>query len=365
MIQVLPDENERAGGYGFVVFPDNGIDPENPLTIEIFETFGGRWLGRSASDGSRMSIGDANWQTDPHAFGPYPIKVENGSVSVRIGPEIINKVPEYTHCRIKVAGLSADLIWPDNVIPRAGAAALGGLKTIARPMAVEAPTTQPAQPIDQAPTLDMQPADTPPISSAPVAKKNYWPILVLLSLLGVVVITALFFFKNDAREMSDPVDAPETMTVAAAPSQQDPAPTELVMPAVTSEVGQPAQDACDLGFLTQSANGIGALYPLLEACSAQLSADEVFDILETARAAGDPDALLRFGYLYDPMIDDPVLEAELALGAPANLPQAVEYYSQAKAKGSTDANAVLREACERLDDDASTLSQGAYNDFCR
>ena len=137
MMQVLPDENERAGGYGFLVFSAEGVDPAKPIAVELFETFGGRWLGRSDGDGVRMSAGDANWQTVPHPFGPYPVTVADGMAWVRIGPEIINKVPEYTHCRITVGPVTADVIWPDDVIPRAGAAALGGITTIVRPV----PTT--------------------------------------------------------------------------------------------------------------------------------------------------------------------------------------------------------------------------------
>ena len=133
MLQITPDENELARGYGFLVFSAEGIDPVQPVTVELFETFGGRWLGRSAGDSVQVAVGDANWQSVPHAFGPYPVLVSEGLARVRIGPEIVNKVQEYTHCRIKVGALTANVIWPDDVIPRAGAAALGGITTIAHP----------------------------------------------------------------------------------------------------------------------------------------------------------------------------------------------------------------------------------------
>lgn len=362
MMQVLPDENERAGGYGFLVFSAEGVDPAKPTTVELFETFGGRWLGRSDGDGVRMSAGDANWQTVPHPFGPYPVTVADGMARVRIGPEIINKVPEYTHCRITVGPVMADVIWPDDVIPRAGAAALGGITTIARPVPMTTahePIVPPVAGPEDNSAIDQVLAEAP---AAPSGKGKRL-VVAVLGALALALVIAVVVLQSD----KESAELPPAETATPVPDPVEPAPTkpEVVAATAPAEVGQPLPGACAPDYLTSTAPSFAALYPLLDACRGQLSPDAVFEMLERARAAGDPDALLRFGHLYDPGVEDPVLETGIGLGAPANLPQAVEYYSQSKAKGSSDALAALTDACTRLAEDPSTLSQGAFDDFCR
>lgn len=362
MVQVLPDENERAGGYGFLVFSAEGVDPAKPVTVELFETFGGRWLGRSDGDGVRMSAGDANWQTVPHPFGPYPVAISDGMARVRIGPEIINKVPEYTHCRIKIGPVTADVIWPDDVIPRAGAAALGGITTIARPVPV---TTAPEPIVPPVAKPEVSPAveDAAPETPTTPSGKAKWLVAAVLGALVCAMVVGTVVLSPD----EDTAELPPAENVAPpqVPVEPAPPPPEVVAETAPADVGQPLPEACAPDYLTSTATTFAALYPLLDACRGQLSPDVAFEMLERARASGDPDALLRFGQLYDPGVEDPVLETGLGLGAPTNLPLAVEYYSQSKAKGSTDALAALTDACGRLAEDPSTLSQGAFDDFCR
>lgn len=368
MLQITPDENERARGYGFLVFPAAGIDPAQPVTVAVFETFGGRWLGRSAGDTVHVAVGDANWQAEPHSFGPYPVRVADGVARVRIGPEIVNKVPEYTHCRIKVGALTADVIWPDDVVPRAGAAALGGITTIAPP---KAPMPEPdpvaipvTKAVESAPVLPEDPAPVQPTAD----KRGFAPLLWALLALAVLAGVMFFLFGREQDKTPAPPEAPAP-AVAAAPANPVP-PEPEPAPAVTPEpapaaVGKPVAEACAMDTLTSAAADFAALYPLLQACTDQLSPDAVFETMDAARSGGDAAALLHFGYLYDPAVQDALLETGLGLGAPPNLAQAVEYYSQAKAKGAEAAADALTDACVRLAQDPDTLSKGAHDDFCR
>jgi hypothetical protein len=365
MLQITPDENELARGYGFLVFSATGIDPAQPVTVTVFETFGGRWLGRSAGDSAYVAVGDANWQAEPHAFGPYPVLITNGVARVRIGPEIVNKVPEYTHCRIKIGALIADVIWPDDVIPRAGAAALGGITTIGPPKAAvpepEPVVIPPAKTVETAPPLP----DPAPVQPAADSRRFALPLLALLAI-ALLAGGAFLLFGRDQDTASA---LPETPAVAEPPAipatpKPEPAPAPSADP-TPATVAKPLAEACAVDTLTSAAADFAALYPLLEACTDQLSPDAVFELLESARSTDDGAALLHFGYLYDPAVEDALLETGLGLGAPPNLAQAVEYYSQAKAKGVQAGADALTDACARLAQDPDTLSKGAHDDFCR
>jgi hypothetical protein len=371
MLQITPDENELARGYGFLVFAATGVDPAQPVTVAVFETFGGRWLGRSAGDSVYVAVGDANWQAEPHSFGPYPVIVADGVARVRIGPEIVNKVPEYTHCRIKVGALTADVIWPDDVIPRAGAAALGGITTIAPPKA-QMPAPEPVV-IPVAKAVEIAPVLPDPAPVQPAAVKRGF-VLPLLALLAVAVLAGVIFVllgrEDDKAPAPAETPAPAVAEPPASPVTPEPEPTPEPTPAPSADpapaaVGKPLAEACATDTLTSAAADFAALYPLLEACTDQLSPDAVFEMLDSARSNGDGTALLHFGYLYDPAVQDALLETGLGLGAPPNLAQAVEYYSQAKAKGAQAGADALTDACARLAQDPDTLSKGAHDDFCR
>jgi hypothetical protein len=362
MLQIIPDENERAGGYGFVVIASEGFDPASPVTVEILETYGNRWLGQSADDGATASIGDPHWQSLPHRFGPYEVRIQDRIARVRIGPEIVNKVPEYTHCRVKVGPVTSELIWPDTLTPRAGATALGGIRTISRPHPVEPASFAMPEPLPLEPVAGAEVEPT-----ALVAAKRRGGVYLALSVFMVLLPLAAGWIILSG---IDEVPSPEVVTPKpeAAPVSTDPvaqAPEQEPAPQVTADPAPPASEACSLEALTEGTANFAGVYDRLSGCAGQISPDQVFDMLETARTANDSAALRLFGSLYDPTVDEPVLETAFGLGAPANLALAVEYYSKAKANGDTDAIGALTAACTTLAEDSSTIAKGAHYDFCR
>jgi hypothetical protein len=360
MLQIIPDEDERAGGYGFVVMPAEGLDPARPVTVEILETFGGRWLGRSTRDGTTTSIGDPNWQSLPHEFGPYEVRIQDGLARVRIGPEIINKLPEYTHCRVKVGTVSAELIWPDTLIPRAGASALGGIRTISRPQPAELAPEPQARPPTSGPAPVTEEAE-PTAPVAGIGKRGLYlalsAVLVLLAIAGGWVILS----RDDQGEAPELAAAPP----APAPEAPEPEPEPELVTQAAADAAPPAADACGRAALTEGTAGFAGVYERLARCAEQIPPDQVFDLLETARTANDGAALRLLGNLYDPAIEDPLLETAFGLAAPANLALAVEYYNQAKAQGDAVAAVALNAACVALAEDSSTIAKGAHDDFCR
>ena len=156
---------------------------------------------------------------------------------------------------------------------------------------------------------------------------------------------------------------PEAASVPTHPAAL--APEQGPSPQVIADPAPPATDACSLEALTEGTANFAGLYDRLGGCAGQISPDQVFDLLETARTANDSAALRLFGSLYDPTVDEPVLETAFGLGFPANLALSVEYYSQAKVNGDADAIEALTAACTALAEDSSTIAKGAHYDFCR
>ncbi len=334
-LTIHPDPQEPAGGYAFLELPGGSLGT-GPVGVAVMETYGARWLGPSDDAGGRTAVGAANWQGERHDFGPYAVHAHDGADWVKIGPEIVNKIEEYTPLRLVVDGQSADVTWPDNVPPRAGAAVLGGLLPT-RPATTRdtgaALVGKPQEP-EIEPVQEPEPAPEPPqtVASdepAPPNRRAWWLLLVAVALIGALVALWWFYLR----------DTPDEQV--------------KIMP----------EAACTNQALA-ALDGFAAMEIAIRACGDALSADTVLAIVEDAAGRGDPDALLLFGTLYDGAEEDTQIEKVIGLTFADDAARAAEYYARAAGAGSDTAGERLKVTCVQLAGSDKTLAKGAYDDYC-
>jgi len=348
-ISIHPDPEARGGGFGFIAVPEGQL-PEGPVPVAIMETYGHRWLAPSEAVGEAIGIGDANWQQERFDFGPYPLHRHEGCDWVRVGPEIVNKLEEYTPLRLHVGPVVQDITWPDDVPPRAGAAALGGVRSTAAAAPGPAPTplrairnedppaTDGAPPEAPKPVADPAP-ELPEVDPAPTGRRR----LVVLALLAALVL---------AGSVAALLWLPEESDEAASPA-----------PAFLSPDAPASQEACTRAALMASGD-FAAQAEAARACGDSLSPDTLLSLIEDAAAREDATALLLFGMLYDAGWQDAAIEDRIGLSFGDDPAQAAEYYARAVAAGSPAAPDRLAAVCAVLARGATTLQEAAHDDYC-
>lgn len=340
-LTVHPDPQEPAGGFAFLELPGGSLSGESAM-VAVQEVFGGRWLMPSGDKARQIGAGNPNWQTTRHEFGPYTVHRHDNADWLRLGPEIVNRIEEYTPLRIAIGGMVFDVTWPDDVPPRAGAAVLGGIQAIGRVRTPE-PARQPVPPPSAVPPepdppeepfqeLPVEP-DVAPISVA--HKRPAWLLPLLLVLVLLAALFAAWWLIPDGAP-HDPVraDTPET-------------------------------DRCKLTALSGLPGGFAATAQAIRDCGRDVSPDTALRLIEDAAGTGDPEALLLFGTLYDGDELDPRIETLVGLTFADDPAQAAGYYARAAAAGSGPAKDRLSAACARLAGAGATLDKGAHDDFCR
>lgn len=337
-LRVHPDPQEPAGGYAFLEL-DAGSLPDDAQSIAVFDAFGERWLARSSDPDASDGIAEAHWQTERYEFGPYDVYRHDGADWVRIGPEIVNQLGEYASLRFMLAGQTHDVIWPDDVPTRAGAAVLGGLQPVGRKQVeiidnrvglVEIDGPVEDEIVD--PERLEVPEDEPQELDGEEKARRSWLLPLLLVALMIGAALAWYFWPETAAE-SAPVVAEQT-----AP--------------------------CTRESLAATTGGFVAIADAIRVCGSDVQPDTALSLVEEAAAADDPDALQLFGTLYDGEALDPRIENLTGLTFVDDPAQAVEYYARAISAGSDTAAENLRKTCERLANDSATLARGAYDDFC-
>jgi hypothetical protein len=331
-LTIHPDPQEPAGGFAFLELPGGTLGNE-PVQVAVMEVYGSRWLGPSEEPGDKVAVGNANWQGERFDFGPYAVHDHDGADWVRIGPEIVNKIDEYTPLRLTVGGQLGDATWPDDVPPRAGAAVLGGLQPTARAAPQQADAELVGVPPEPEPAPEPPEVTPEPDPPATPKKRSLWWLLLILALAAGGVAIWYFYLREDTAVASGdtPVPSEETCTRAA-----------LV-----------------------ALDGFEATELAIRACGDALSADTVLKIIEDAARADDPGALLLFGTLYDGAELDARIETLIGLSFDHDAAKAAEYYARARAAGSDEARDRLAATCAQLARADETLAKGAYDDFCR
>ncbi|WP_425043966.1 hypothetical protein [Primorskyibacter sp. S87] len=328
---VHPDPQHPAGGYAFLECPSGSL-PDGQVTVAVFDSFSERWLAASDAPGARIAVGDPNWQTQRYEFGPYDVHRHDGADWVRVGPEIVNKLAEYTPLRLFVGPASGDVTWPDGVPPQAGFADRGAIQTVAaepdpEPDVIPAPPLEPQIPLEPKPEPSEAPAASEREVSATSGRRSLlWPLVLLLLLLAGVAAAWLYLKEPDEK----------------------------------NDVG----DSCTLSAL-RKISGFPEQLDVIRNCGSAVSADAALTVIEDAARKDDPAALLLFGVLYDEDQVDPKIEDLLGLSFEPNKAQAVEYYRRAVDAGAELARPPLAALCEQLQGSAATLERGAYDDYCR
>ncbi len=334
-LRAVPDPDEPGGGFGYLVL--GGVNfSDSTVNVQVFDSYSDRWLGASAGDGP-ITVGDGNWQSEPHAFGPYPTHGRGDEYWVRIGPEIVNKIAEYTPLRITVAGHSAEIIWPDDVLPRIAPALVGEIRS----SAVRRPTSERqrtevvpdaeelARPMEEVTTESVEQEETP---------QTRWFIWIVV--LGLLVTGAAYFFLLDKDETAN-------TGIAYEPDN-----------------GNAPAPPCSFAALDQIAGGFDVVEAALRSCNDKVSATDTLRLLEKGVRAGSPEALLMFGKIYDVQQKDNLIETTVGLTFDDDPATAAEYYARAKDAGSPAAETLLIVTCQRLSKLTSTLARGAHDDHC-
>ena len=336
-LTVHPDPQEPAGGFAFLELPEGALS-DAQVTVAVFGVYSERWLASSDGAGGQVGIGDAHWQSERHEFGPYDVHRHDGADWVRIGPEIVNKIEEYTPVRISVGGVTQDVSWPDDVPPRTGAAVLGGIQATGAKRDAGKSDNLVGKPAAPAPVSEpeveeiAEPAPNPP----PEAKRGVLT-LVLLGIAILLVVLLAYLLLPERGPQPDPV----------------------------SQIPPSAADPCTPAALDAVTGGFTATQKVIRACGDALSADTVLKLVEDASAAGDADALLVFGTLYDGAQQDARIEQVIGLTFDHDAAKAAEYYARAVKAGSEVAQARLAATCAQLAGSNMTLAKGAYDDFCQ
>ncbi len=357
MLQIKPDPAAPMGGVALLRLPANAL-LEDQTYVQVQNAFVQLWLAPNSGEETLVQVSDANWQADPHRFGPYAVTREGPEAVVRIGPEIVNKLTVFAPIVLRIGGRDYDVNWPDDVPPRAGAALMGALKATA----AQGPTSDAVRLVGRRSNAeeaelqtgghpgsdDPETGGTAPGGDPGMTKQGGTKRLMLFGGLGVVALVAAlaaaFLFR-----------APEEAAPVLTPAAQQ-----------SAEPAQPLSVNCSLEALAGLAGGFQARAEALAgACGAALGSEGAFRLIEQSAQAGDAQAWLALGSLYDPTFTDPLLEGSLGIAPGDNLPLAAEYYDRAGIAGAAEAAERLARVCESLAGRSDTLSRGARNDFCR
>ncbi|MFK7744484.1 MAG: hypothetical protein AB8B47_05490 [Roseobacter sp.] len=336
MISIRPDPAHPRGGYAQLSLPEDQIAGDQ-TQVSVFDNYSERYLG------------DAGWQPTKVLFGPYTVDRSGGQAQLVIGPEIVNQIEEYANVKLIVGDSTQDISWPDEIVPAPGAAKIGGIMGASVQQAVVsgALKAKMPQPEPEAPTEPEVITDPAPLpfeeDDADVDPPKSGKTGMLVGLLVMVLLAAgvaYWFLNMDTTIPPEPVAAP----------------IEPVAPVVQA-------DPCSMDVLG-GLDGFAAQADALRGCGASASADAALGLLERAATAGDSDALLLFGTIYDGQVSDSVIEDQIGLTFGDKPATAAEYYARAFAAGSQDAADRLAELCVRMGDMNDTLAQGAVADYC-
>lgn len=337
---IRPDPGAPAGGHALLELPA-GTLAETEVRVAVQESYGERWLG---PDG---------WQRERYGFGPFPVQRSGSADRIRIGPGIVDRIEEYTPLRIVLGVVVHDVIWPDSVGPRAGAAATGAIRPARRPEAEEPAAEEPPSPPSPEPAPGSVPEsgalpDSPPDAeeeapSPPPGGRRRWRWILLPAVLLAALAAAWWWSRFEGEDQ--PASTGEaTENLSAGPEGRGP--------------------VCDYEGLRAVDGGFVAVERAIRRCGAALAPDAALRLVEDAAARDDPAALALFGALYDGGVEDARIERVIGLSFGDDPAKAAEYYARAVRAGAEGVRPRLAAVCARLRGAEGTLEKGAFDDFC-
>lgn len=344
-LKASPDPKRSSGGYARL----SGTIAETEVWVTVYNSFSERYLGQT------------DWQAAKVEFGPYQVEREGDESFIVIGPEIVNRLVENSDVRFQLGSLGADVLWPETISQRPGAAVIGGLRTLEGvsvaqaaqqrvtqlPEDIVAPAALTALAAPPAPSTDETPSPTIVAPSRkPLLVTSIGALLVLLGGAGFA-----WFFLWEPQSQHPPVAQPVT---------------ETAEPDGHNEVGpDPVNSACGSEILATLSTAVFAdALATISICANEFSADQTLAVLENRSAADDADALFAFGQLYDPSQTNEIIEDSIGLTFGDSPGVAAEYYARAAEQGSEIAGSALIATCDRLSDRADTLSESAFQEYC-
>ncbi len=321
-LKVHPDPQHPAGGHGFLEVPGGSL-PNGPVSVAVQDAYSGRWLhpAEGTEDGE-------NWRPQRHAFGPFQVHRQEHGDRILIGPEIVNRIGEYTPLRIELNDHAHDVTWPDTMLPAAPRAEPGRLSATARPVAIAAPVA-PVAPVVPPVRPDI-PKPQPEMETAEPPASRRW-LLILLLVLAVAAVAAFFWFNRDGGGSG------------------------------TTATGDP--DLCSAERVL-SLDGYTPRIAAVRDCGRSALPETALRVVEDAAAANNSEALLLFGTLYDDKHLDARIENLVGLTFSDNPARAAEYYARAARAGSQEAADRLATVCNDLAGSKLTLDASAFDDFC-
>ena len=348
-LSVRPDPDHPLGGHALLCV--RGPVAPGPVMVSVTDLYEDRHLGPNG------------WQSAPVALGPYAARDEDDGLVVPIGPEIVDRIAEFSNLRIAAAGVTAELPWPETIRTSPARAGLGGLGVLSgnqEPKPTGTPTPEAGTdtpggdthppPID--PPID--PPVDPPIDP-PIDEVRRWPFIPIL--LGLALLTALavggWWYLNQDEPPVAEVDPPPEVGAPIAP-----APEVAPEPEVAAT---PPAAGCDAASLEAAlalppAEGFAAV----AACGAEGDPELRFRVIEAAADSGLGEAVAMIGRWYDPA------EAEaVGSGFTSRDPaQAARYYHEAEASGYAPAAELRQAACAALDPTTDPTHELARELYC-
>ena len=350
--EIVPDSAHPLGGHALLIVPEGAAAGSGRMTVR--RPYDNRHLG---ADG---------WQAAQTTLGPFAVSPHGSGFAVALGPEVVAHLEEFVALEITLdGGASGSAIWPEDVLLPPDAAAMGGLRrapeskaepdeaarVAAAPLPEIAAGSSP-RPGAEAPSQiqpeatsvrkSETPPDPPPESAAKSGTGSRKGLLIALAVITVAIIAliaALVFIDLDR--------TPETPDTEESPE--------------TPDRGREARADCtEAAFAADGESDPASRIEWVRRCAGVEGVSPETRLAVVERLLDrHPEARVVMGRWYDPAYRE---EDFSPFDAPA-IETATRYYFEAKEAGATDAEALLRDVCGRLD--AKDLMQGnALHLYC-
>ncbi|MBD0865446.1 MAG: hypothetical protein GDA36_07505 [Rhodobacteraceae bacterium] len=296
-----------------------------PCYITVEDTYSGRFL-----------VGPDHWHPEPHWWGPYSVQADG---ALLLGAEIVNEVEEYATIRISLGSRTATLQWPDTILPSLDGVAEAQVHARDPSVRQAEPDPEPAPKADEYRVFagdtvvgddpDPEPApqadEYPPSHSRPNGKRPNEDASIVRMPSGASLLASRPKGKRPNADASIPWFKWFLLILVMAAAilvsmwyflyrEVEPRPPIVV-------------DSCGFEELTAQ-NTMPDLRAALNRCGVKADPNSAFQALEDRERAGEAEALLTFGHLYNPDYTDPLFEDALGMVLQDDVLDALRYSPQ-------------------------------------
>lgn len=338
-ITVRPDPDHPLGGHALLVV--RGRTTQGPVSVSVLDLYEDRHLGPKG------------WQAAPVSLGPYAAYDEGDALVVPVGPEVVDHIEEYATLRLSVAGVSAELAWPETIrISPKRTVAPGEIdQTVPGREETKTPVQKTDPPVVKTDDEEERDRDQIIIDGEPPIRPpgpNRLPLILAALMLLALIGGGAWWYLNQPQPVVE-----EAAVTPPAPEPPTPAPVATPQPVVAA--------GCDAaGLAAAAALPAAEGFAAVAACGAQGDAEARFRIIEAAADAGIGEAIAMIGRWWDPA-EAAAVGSSFTRQDPG---QAARYYRDAVAAGFTEAEPLLARACAALDPDTDPTHEIARDTFC-